>query len=63
MRAASAGGGDELERARRIVETYAQGIAEGRGAVALEGEMIDLPVVERARKLLADAKRSVFDAS
>jgi len=63
VNAVFAPGEDELERARRIVEIYAQGIAEGRGAVALEGEMIDLPVVERARKLLADAKRSVFDAS
>ena len=34
--------------------------AKGRGAVALDGEMIDLPVVERARQLLADAKRSVL---
>lgn len=58
-----AAGDDDLERARRIVETYAKGVAEGRGAVALDGEMIDLPVVERARRLLADAKRSVFDAS
>lgn len=56
-------GDDELERARRIVEAYAEGVAEGRGAVALDGEMIDLPVVERARRLLADAKRSVLDES
>lgn len=53
----------ELERAQRIVVAYEQGAAQGRGAVALDGEMIDLPVVERARRLLADAKRSVFDAS
>ena len=54
---------EELVRARRVLEVYEQGLAEGRGAVALEGEMIDLPVVERARQLLADAKRSVFYAS
>ncbi len=53
----------ELERARQIVDAYEQGTAQGRGAVALDGEMIDLPVVERARRLLAEAKRSVFDAS
>lgn len=53
----------ELERAQRIVAAYEQGVAQGRGAVALDGEMIDLPVVERARRLLAEAKRSVFDAS
>ena len=55
-------GEDELEHARRIVEAYAQGIAEGRGAVALDGEMIDLPVVERARQLIADDPRRVLDA-
>jgi len=53
----------ELARARRIVEAYERGVAEGRGAVALDGEMIDLPVVERARQVLADAKRSVFYAN
>lgn len=53
---------DELLRARDVVETYERAAAEGRGAVALEGEMIDLPVVERARQLLADAKRGVLDA-
>ena len=36
--------------------------ADGRGAVALDGEMIDLPVVERARQLLSDEKRSVLHA-
>ena len=54
---------EELERARRIVEAYERGVAAGRGAVALDGEMIDLPVVEQARQLLAHAKRSVFYAS
>lgn len=63
VNAVFAPGEEELERARRIVEAYTRGIAEGRGAVALEGEMIDLPVVERARQVLADAKRRVFDAS
>jgi hypothetical protein len=28
--------------------------------VALDGEMIDLPVVERARHLLSEARRSVL---
>ncbi len=56
-------GDEELERSRRIVEAYERGVTEGRGVVALDGEMIDLPVVERARQLLADAKRSVFNAN
>ncbi len=62
VNAVFAPGEDELARARRIVESYTQGIAEGRGAVALDGEMIDLPVFERARLLIADNKRRVLDA-
>ncbi|HJU47400.1 MAG TPA: CoA ester lyase [Gaiellaceae bacterium] len=53
---------DELLRARDVVETYERAAAEGQGATALDGEMIDLPVVERARQLLADAKRGVLHA-
>lgn len=49
----------ELEQAVRIVEAYETAQAEGRGAVALDGEMVDLPVVEKARQLLAGAERSV----
>ena len=52
----------ELERAREIVAAYELAEAEGRGVVALDGEMIDLPVVERARQLLSDEKRSVLHA-
>lgn len=46
----------EVEWARRVVEAFEQGLAEGRGAVALDGEMIDLPVVNRARSVLDDAQ-------
>ena len=53
---------DELSRAREIVAAFDQAVADGRGVVALDGEMIDLPVVERARQLLSDEKRSVLHA-
>jgi citrate lyase subunit beta/citryl-CoA lyase len=53
---------DEVARARAVVGAYEQAAAEGKGAVALDGEMIDLPVVERARRVLANAKRSVLHA-
>jgi citrate lyase beta subunit len=46
----------QVEWATSVVAAYEQGIAEGRGAVALDGEMIDLPVVERARRLLETTK-------
>ncbi len=50
----------EVARAQEVVDAYERAAAEGRGAVALDGEMIDLPVVERARHVLAEAKRSVL---
>jgi citrate lyase beta subunit len=53
--------GEERERARRVVEAYERGLADGRGAVAVDGEMIDLPLVERARRILAETERSVSE--
>jgi citrate lyase subunit beta / citryl-CoA lyase len=47
---------EEVDRARRLIAAFEGGIAEGRGAIAFEGAMIDLPVVERARRLLARAR-------
>jgi citrate lyase beta subunit len=54
---------EELTRARRVVEAYEQAAGEGEGVTALDGEMIDLPVVERARQVLALAERSPVDAN
>ena len=54
---------EELTRARRVVEAYEQAVGEGKGVTAIEGEMIDLPVVERARQVLALAERSPVDAN
>jgi citrate lyase subunit beta/citryl-CoA lyase len=50
---------DEITRARDVVAAYDAAAADGRGVVALDGEMIDLPVVERARRLLTETSRSV----
>ena len=44
---------EEAERARRLVAAFEEAVAQGRAAVAFEGAMIDIPVVERARRLLA----------
>jgi citrate lyase subunit beta/citryl-CoA lyase len=46
----------ELERAQRMVKAFDTAAADGRGAFAFEGKMVDLPVVERARKLIARAR-------
>jgi citrate lyase subunit beta/citryl-CoA lyase len=51
---------DEVRRAREVVAAYDRAAAEGTGAVALDGELVDLPVVERARQTLADAKRGAL---
>jgi citrate lyase beta subunit len=50
---------EEQERARRVIEAFEHALAEGRGVTALDGKMIDLPVVERARRVLAETERSV----
>jgi citrate lyase beta subunit len=48
----------ELEWARRVLDAYQRETGEGRGVFALNGSMVDLPVVERARRILAEAERS-----
>jgi citrate lyase subunit beta/citryl-CoA lyase len=49
-------GPDAVDRARRLIATFEEAVAAGQGAVAFEGAMIDLPVVDRARRLLARAR-------
>jgi citrate lyase subunit beta / citryl-CoA lyase len=46
---------EELELARQILAENAKAEAAGRASFAIEGKMIDVPVVERARRLLARA--------
>ncbi len=48
---------EEVARAERMVAAFAAALAQGVGAVAFEGQMIDEPVVARARALLARAAR------
>jgi citrate lyase subunit beta/citryl-CoA lyase len=42
----------EIDHARRVVAAYDEALAEGVGAVTVDGKMIDVPIVERARLLL-----------
>jgi citrate lyase beta subunit len=49
-------GVEAVESARRLVEAYEISQQEGRGAFALEGRMIDLPLVKAAQNLLARAE-------
>jgi citrate lyase subunit beta / citryl-CoA lyase len=43
---------EELDHARRVVAAYDEALAAGVGAVTVDGKMIDVPVVERARLML-----------
>ena len=47
----------ELARARRVIQAYEEAGLDSRGVLSVDGEMVDAPVVERARQLLADAER------
>lgn len=46
---------EEVEHAKRLVAAFEAALAEGKGAVAFEGNMIDKPIVDRARRLIARA--------
>ncbi len=43
---------EQIERARRMIALYEEASARGVASVAFEGEMIDEPIVRRARRLL-----------
>ena len=48
----------EVERARRVIEAYETAHAVGEAVTTLEGKMVELPIVERARRVLALASRT-----
>jgi citrate lyase subunit beta / citryl-CoA lyase len=43
----------ELAKAQRIVDAYDQAQAQGEGVIRLDDRMVDMPVVQRAKRLLA----------
>src|SRR6266700_4708819 len=49
---------NEVDHARRVVAAYDKALAEGVGAVTVDGKMIDVPVVERA-KILLERERAI----
>lgn len=46
---------EEVERAQRLVDAYERAAAEGRGAIAFEGQMVDEPLAAQARRVIAAA--------
>ncbi|HYB50329.1 MAG TPA: CoA ester lyase [Burkholderiaceae bacterium] len=48
--------GAEVNKARRIIEAMAQAAREGKGAVSLDGRLIDMASIRMAQALLAKAQ-------
>lgn len=48
---------DDVDRARRVVDAYEAARAAGVGVTRMDNQMVELPVVERARRTLALAAR------
>jgi citrate lyase subunit beta/citryl-CoA lyase len=46
----------EAARAERILAAFEAALAEGRGAISVDGAMVDAPVAAKARALLAHYK-------
>ena len=44
---------DDVAYARRVMDAWYEAEANGRGSLALDGKMVDVPVVKRAQNLLA----------
>lgn len=49
---------EDVAYARRVVDAFEEAQAAGRGSAALGGQLIDRPIVERARRVLRTMKMS-----
>ena len=47
---------EEMDYCRKVVAAYAEGVARGEGAIAFGGQLLDPPIVDRARRTLALAE-------
>jgi citrate lyase subunit beta / citryl-CoA lyase len=43
----------EVAAAKRVVQAFEAAVSEGRASVGVDGRMVDIPVAERARRLIA----------
>jgi citrate lyase subunit beta/citryl-CoA lyase len=50
--------GTELAWAQNVVDAFDAAEPDGAGVVLVDGQMVDRPVVDRARRLLDDGERS-----
>lgn len=46
---------EQVKEAEKIIALYGESLKNGKGALEIDGKMIDAPVVERARKVLSHA--------
>ncbi|MFQ6024362.1 MAG: HpcH/HpaI aldolase/citrate lyase family protein, partial [Acidiferrobacterales bacterium] len=51
---------EEIDHARRVVAAFEQAERQGRGSTSLNGKVIDVPVVKRARALLEIAEKTRY---
>jgi citrate lyase subunit beta/citryl-CoA lyase len=47
---------EEVEYAQQVVKAYEEAVARGDGSISFGGQLIDRPIVERARRALEMAK-------
>ncbi len=47
---------EEIDRARKLIEAHDQHQANGSGAFAIDGKMIDMPIVRMAEQVLSKAR-------
>jgi citrate lyase beta subunit len=47
---------EEIQRAQRLISAHAEHQAVGRGAFALDGKMVDMPMIRAAESVLARAR-------
>ena len=51
----------EIEHAKKVLEVYEDALSKASGVIALDGKMIDMPMVTRAKNVLAYAKAAGKD--
>jgi len=46
---------EEVQYAKAVIAAYEESLKAGKGAVAIDGQMIDIPVVEKARRIIEES--------
>ncbi len=49
---------EQIQWAKRAIEAYEGAVRDGRGAIQLDSKLLDVPMIERARRTLAQAGES-----